>query len=62
MDTPFWESHALPLLPRPPVCSSATTKVPWTEPSSANRFALVLVESVLSKSVSYTHLTLPTIA
>lgn len=49
MDTPFWDSHALPLLPRPPVCSSATTKVPWTEPSSASRFALVLVESVLSK-------------
>ncbi len=37
--------HARPWRPRPAVCSSAVTSVPWGAPASASAFARALVES-----------------
>src|ERR1700741_2806871 len=42
---PGSDDHVLPSLPRPAICWSAMTMVPSVAPSSANVFALILVES-----------------
>ena len=49
---PGGEEKLRPLRPRPPVCASATTRVPWGAPWAASSLAVRLVDTTSRSTTS----------